>query len=158
MEQLAQWGAVVLRRARSTDLPAIVALLADDVLGSTREATGDQELTAYERAFDAIDADPAHLLVVAEADGRLVGTMQLSFVPGLASRGALRGQIEAVRVASWRRGDRLGSSMIDWAIRECRARGCAMVQLTSDKRRPDAHRFYERLGFAATHEGFKLPL
>lgn len=160
MDPLAELGTAVLRRARSTDVAAVVALLADDVLGATRETTdgGDADLADYRRSFDAIDGGPAHLLVVAETGGQIVGTMQLTFVPGLARRGALRGQIEGVRVASSHRGGQLGSSMIDWAVQECRAHGCAIVQLTSDKRRPDAHRFYERRGFVASHEGFKLEL
>ncbi|HKD89893.1 MAG TPA: GNAT family N-acetyltransferase, partial [Streptosporangiaceae bacterium] len=107
---------------------------------------------------EAIDADPAHTLVVAEQAGEIVGTMQLSFLPGLARRGALRAQIEAVRVAESNQGSGLGSAMIGWAIDEARRRGCALVQLTTDKSRRDAHRFYQRLGFVASHEGMKLAL
>ncbi|WP_211489742.1 GNAT family N-acetyltransferase [Georgenia thermotolerans] len=146
---------VVLRRARAADLPALVRLLADDQLGATRDG-GDLE--PYRRAFAAIDADPAQLLVVAEADGAVVGTLQLTVIPGLARRGALRAQVEAVRVSAARRGRGLGRAMIGWVIEEARRRGCALVQLTTDKRRTDAHRFYERLGFAASHEGMKLLL
>ncbi len=109
-------------------------------------------------AFRAIDADSAHLLVVATDVSRIVGTMQLSFLPGLARQGAWRAQIEAVRVAGDFRGRRLGRFMIEWAIDEARMRQCALVQLTSDKQRPDAHRFYAQLGFVASHEGFKLGL
>lgn len=146
-----------LRRASVDDVPAIVALLADDPLGSAREAA-DGELGPYLRAFEAVDADPAHLLLVAETDGRVIATMQLSFLPGLARRGGLRAQLEAVRVhADLRRGG-LGAAMVAWGIDEARRRGCALVQLTSDKRRPEAHRFYARLGFTASHEGFKLTL
>ena len=149
---------VDLRRAVVDDLPALAALLADDPLGGPREAQADDDLAPYRRAFAQLDADPAHLLVVA-VDGRdVVGTFQLSFLPGLARRGALRAQIEAVRVRADHRGRGLGAAMIGWAIEEARGRGCALVQLTTDKARPDAHRFYGRLGFVASHEGLKLPL
>ena len=148
-----------LRPARIDDVRAIVELLAADQLGATRDGADDDEgLDPYRRAFEAIDADPAHLLIVAESGGEIVATMQLSFLPGLARRGALRAQIEAVRVRADRRGSGLGGELMIWAIEEARRRGCALVQLTSDKRRTDAHRFYARLGFVASHEGFKLAL
>jgi len=150
---------VVLRRAARPDLPALVALLATDDLGSTRDgirSAADRD--AYERAFRAIDADPAQLLVVAESQERVVATLQLSFIPGLSRRGALRAQIEAVRVAPALRSQGLGQALFTWAIAEAGRRGCALVQLTTDKSRTDAHRFYERLGFVATHEGLKLDL
>jgi GNAT superfamily N-acetyltransferase len=138
---------------------AIVALIAADQLGATRDGVRDEaDLAAYTAAFRSIDADPAHVLVVAERDGQIVGTLQLSFLPGLARRGALRAQIEAVRVAQSERGSGLGAAMMEWAIDEARRRGCALVQLTSDKTRMDAHRFYARLGFVASHEGMKLAL
>jgi GNAT superfamily N-acetyltransferase len=157
MEDLATLdGGVTLRTALPADLPEVVALLAADQLGVHREATDD--LGPYRAAFDAITADPAHLLVVAVDAGRVIGTMQLSFIPGLARRGAWRAQIEAVRVHADVRGRGVGAQMIGWAIEESRRRGCALVQLTTDKRRTDAHRFYERLGFVASHEGMKLPL
>jgi GNAT superfamily N-acetyltransferase len=150
---------VVLRRAEAADVPAIVGLLAADQLGATRDGVNTAEdLAAYQQAFRAIDADPAHVLLVAQAGGQLAGTMQLSFIPGLARRGALRAQIEAVRVDESYRGRGLGAAMFGWAIEEARRRGCALVQLTTDKARPDAHRFYERLGFVASHEGMKLSL
>ncbi|MEO1334203.1 MAG: GNAT family N-acetyltransferase, partial [Myxococcota bacterium] len=98
------------------------------------------------------------LLAVAEDDGQLVGTLQISYLPGLSHRGAWRGQIEAVRIAKVTRGHGVGHAFVKWAIEQCRARGCMMVQLTSDKTRLDAHRFYERLGFVPSHTGFKLPL
>jgi GNAT superfamily N-acetyltransferase len=163
MDALAQLeldqGQVTLRAARRKDVPAIVALIAADQLGATRDGVRDQaDLAAYQSAFEAIDADPAHILVVAESAGQLVGTMQLSFLPGLARRGSLRAQIEAVRVADGTRGSGLGRAMMAWAIDEARRRGCALVQLTSDKSRGDAHRFYQRLGFVASHEGMKLAL
>jgi GNAT superfamily N-acetyltransferase len=150
---------VTLRRARADDVPALVTLIAADQLGATRDGVRDQaDLDAYERAFAAIDKDPAHILLVAEMDGDVVGTMQLSFLPGLARRGALRAQVEAVRVAESTRGSGLGAAMMEWAIDEARKRGCALVQLTSDKSRTDAHRFYQRLGFVSSHEGMKLKL
>lgn len=149
---------VVLREAVIGDVAAIVRLLADDQLGATREAVGAELPEAYREAFRAIDADPAHLLLVAAEASRIVGTMQLSFLPGLARRGAWRAQIEAVRIASDFRGRRLGRLMFEWVIKEARGRGCGLVQLTSDKQRADAHRFYEQLGFVASHEGFKLSL
>ena len=152
-------SAAIIRRAEERDVPAIVDLLAADQLGATRDGvrTAD-DLAAYQRAFHAIDADRAHLLVVAEADAEIVATLQLSFLPGLARRGALRAQIEAVRVRGDYRGRGLGEALITWAIHESRRQGCALVQLTSDKSRQAAHRFYERLGFVATHEGMKLAL
>ncbi|MDL5155215.1 GNAT family N-acetyltransferase [Actinomycetospora termitidis] len=120
---------------------------------------GTGDLADYERAFAAIDADPRHLLVVAtDRGGPVVGTLQLSFLPGLARRGAWRGQIEAVHVAASHRGLGLGGWMIRWAVDESRRRGCGLVQLTSAVERRDAHRFYERLGFTASHVGFKLTL
>jgi len=152
-------GPVILRTARRDDVESLVALLAADQLGATRDGVRDAaDMAAYAVAFDAIDADPAHLLVVAEVGGDLAGTMQLSFLPGLARRGAVRAQIEAVRVAARSRGSGLGSAMIGWAVAEARRRGCALIQLTTDKTRTDAHRFYSRLGFTASHEGMKLAL
>ena len=145
-----------LRRATRADLPGIVALLIDDPLGRARES--DTDIEPYERAFDAVDADPAHQLVVVERADAVIATLQLSLVPGLARCGMLRAQIEAVRVHPDHRGSGLGGDLIEWAVDEARARGCGLVQLTSAKQREDAHRFYERLGFVASHEGFKLAL
>ena len=151
--------AVALRRAIRPDLPALVALLAADDLGATRDGIrGQADRDAYERAFQAIDQDPAQLLLVAEVDGRVAGTLQLSFIPGLSRRGALRAQIESVRVAPTMRGRGLGEALFTWSIAEARRRGCALVQLSTDKTRTDAHRFYDRLGFTASHEGLKLDL
>ncbi|HEY6745515.1 MAG TPA: GNAT family N-acetyltransferase [Mycobacteriales bacterium] len=151
---------LVLREAVRADVPALVSLLAQDQLGARRDGiAGAADLRAYEAAFEEIDRDPAHLLVVAETPaGAVAGTMQLSVLPGLARRGSRRAQIEAVRVAESHRGQGLGSAMIRWALAEAGRRGCALVQLTTDKRRADAHRFYERLGFVASHEGMKLRL
>jgi ribosomal protein S18 acetylase RimI-like enzyme len=146
---------LTFRAATAADLPAIVALIADDGLGRGREKPGlplDQRYTA---AFEAVERDPNQLLAVAERAGVVVGTLQLTFIPGVSRLGAWRGQIEAVRIAASERGSGLGQQMMQWAITECRARGCSLVQLTSDKSRDGAHRFYERLGFVASHEGFK---
>ena len=146
---------VIFRNARREDLPAIVALLADDVLGASREAAADE---AYQEAFEQVQSDPRSRLIVAEAGGQVAGTLQLSMLPGLSRHGMLRAQIEAVRVAASHRGQGLGQVMIKWAIGQARENGCGLVQLTSDKRRHDAIRFYESLGFTASHEGLKLPL
>jgi GNAT superfamily N-acetyltransferase len=148
----------IFRPAQRADVPAIVALLADDPIGAGRETLTEDVDAAYWRAFDAIDADPRNTLVVADLDGEVVATMQLTFVPSLTRRGGERAEIEGVRVAASQRGAGLGRRMIGWAVDEARARGCALVQLTTDKRRADAHRFYESLGFTATHEGMKLIL
>ena len=149
---------LVIRDAGLADLPAIVALLADDDKGRTRETTGDALDAGYGMAFAAIDADPNQRLLVAELDGAIVGTFQLSFLPGLSYRGAWRGQIEAARIAGNLRGEGLGREMILWAIDRCRERGCRIVQLTTHKSRERAHIFYERLGFEPSHVGMKLHL
>ena len=146
----------MIRRATAHDVPAIVALLADDEIGATREPPGDLE--PYQAAFKALDADPNQRLVVAELDGRVVGCLQLTVIPGLSRRGSTRAIIEGVRVASSERGGGLGTTIIQWAIDEARRLGVDLLQLTSDRARADAHRFYERLGFEATHLGFKLQL
>lgn len=145
-----------MRRATPADIPAIVRMLADDQLGATRESVDD--LAPYEVALAAIDADPSQLLMACEMDGAVVGTMQLTVIPGLSHKGASRMLIEAVRVHRDARGSGLGSAMIRWAIAHARERGCRMVQLTTDKTRADAHRFYEHLGFEATHVGYTLTL
>jgi GNAT superfamily N-acetyltransferase len=154
-----QSSAVVLREAVLDEVPAIVELLADDQLGANRDgAATEAELQPYLRAFEALDGDPAHLLLVVADPDQVVATMQLSFIPGLARQGALRAQIEGVRVRQDYRSRGLGAAMFQWAIKESGRRGCALVQLTTDKSRTDAHRFYERLGFIASHEGLKLAL
>ncbi|MGW9166978.1 GNAT family N-acetyltransferase [Agromyces sp. NPDC055658] len=146
-----------LRRATRHDLPALVAMTAADSLRRDDDSSDPERFARYERGFEAIDADPANTLVaVDDAAGRFVGTMQLTIIPGISRGGAFRMQIEAVRVADDLRGRGVGSAMISWAVDEARASGVALVQLTSDARRVDAHRFYERLGFAASHVGFKL--
>jgi len=147
---------IVFRRAREADLPAIIAMLADDELGKLREDTSLPLADGYLRAFKAIDADPNQYLAVATKGDEIVGTLQLTFIAGLSRKGALRGQIEAVRVASGHRSEGIGQKMFEWAIAECRTRGCILVQLTTDRDRIDAHRFYDRLGFEASHLGYKL--
>jgi len=147
---------VIFREATRHDLPAIIALLADDVLGKARDFTVVDE--AYERAFADIDADSRNHLIVADDGGEIVACMQITYIPGLGRHGSERSQIEAVRVRSDRRGHGVGRDMMVWAIEKARQRGCAMMQLTTDKSRLDAHRFYTRLGFVASHEGMKLPL
>ncbi len=149
---------VAIRRAQADDLPAIVSLLADDPLGATRENPSLPLDQRYVQAFAAIDADPNQFLAVAVDASGIVGTLQLTFLPGLSRLGSWRGQIEAVRVAEYKRGAGLGEHLLQWAISECRKRGCSLVQLTTDKGRTDAHRFYERLGFTASHLGYKLAL
>ncbi len=149
---------MIFRRATIKDLPTILALLADDPLGRNREAADGVVTDDYRAAFEAIDADPNQFLAVAEDESGIIGTLQLSFIPGLSRKGSWRGQIEAVRIAGHRRSEGLGGKMIERAIEECRARGCKLVQLTTDKARPDAHRFYEKLGFVASHVGYKLAL
>ncbi|MGW4396736.1 N-acetyltransferase family protein [Amycolatopsis nivea] len=147
---------MTVRRARADDVEAIVQMLADDQLGATRDSPADLE--PYLQAFKTIDADQHQLLVVATSDDRPIATLQLTIIPGLARRGALRGQIEAVRVHRDHRSSGTGAQLVQWAIDESRRRGCNLVQLTSDTTRTAAHRFYERLGFVASHTGFKLHL
>ncbi|WP_166352122.1 GNAT family N-acetyltransferase [Phytoactinopolyspora limicola] len=131
-------------------------MLADDELGAQREAPDRPE--PYLRAFEAIEADPHQLLVVAERAGVIVGTLQLTLIPGLSHQGGWRAQVEGVRVHATERGTGLGRLMIDWAVQEARGHGARMIQLTTDASRTRAHRFYEQLGFRPTHVGFKLPL
>jgi GNAT superfamily N-acetyltransferase len=151
-------ASVRIRTATREDVPSIVRMLADDPLGATREKYADPLPEPYWDAFAAIDADPNQLLIVADVDGAVVGVLQLTFIPGLTRLGMWRAQIEGVRIDSAVRGQRLGETLATWAIDEAKRRGCKLVQLTTDKGRPDAHRFYERLGFVASHEGMKLAL
>ncbi|MFK0233633.1 GNAT family N-acetyltransferase [Streptomyces vinaceus] len=145
-----------IRPATEADLPAIVAMLGDDPLGATRESPDD--LTPYLAAFKRLADDPHQRVVVAVRDNRVVGTLQLTIVPGLSRKGATRSIIEGVRVHADERGSGLGTRFVRWAIEESRRENCQLVQLTSDVTRTDAHRFYERLGFTASHVGFKLSL
>lgn len=151
-------NALVFRRAEKEDLPTIVRLLADDDFVQGREDSRDPLPIEYYRSFAAIDSNPNDNLVVAELAGAVVGTLQLTFLSCLANRGGWRAQIEGVRIDSTRRRSGFGEQLICWAIDRARERGCRLVQLTSNKRRRDALRFYEKLGFQPTHEGLKLTL
>ncbi|MBP5856726.1 GNAT family N-acetyltransferase [Marivibrio halodurans] len=143
---------MTIRDARAEDLDAIVRLLAEDSLGAVPEEPGAD---SYRRAFAAIEESPDNRLLVAEHDGAVVGTFQLTFIPNLSLHGGPRAQIEAVRVASALRGRGIGEAMMRWAIERAGEAGCVLVQLTSNARRADARRFYERVGFVASHVGFK---
>ncbi|MEV1079808.1 GNAT family N-acetyltransferase [Streptomyces sp. NPDC050211] len=149
-------GDLEIRPATKDDVPAIVAMLADDPLGAQRESPDD--LTPYLTALERLSADPNQHVVVAVRESRIVGTLQLTIIPGLSRKGATRSIIEAVRIHADERGGGLGTQLIEWAADESRRQDCQLVQLTSDASRTDAHRFYERLGFEASHVGFKLVL
>ena len=154
-------GGVVMpafRAAERGDLAAIIGLLADDPLGKYREAAEKPLERRYLEAFAAISADPRQVLAVGVVGGEVVGCLQITVIPGLSRFGESRGQIEGVRVTSRHRGQGIGGAMMRWAVEECRARGCGVVQLTTDKRRVEAQRFYRGLGFEASHEGMKLAL
>ena len=156
-------AALTIRRAMPADLPAVVAMLADDRLGEAREDASEPLHPGYRAAFDTINASPNDALYVAEAGGAeaggaLVGCFQLTFLPGLSQRGAWRGQIEGVRVSAGSRGTGLGGQMIGWAVERCREKGCRVVQLTTNAVRTDAQRFYRSLGFKGSHVGMKLDL
>jgi GNAT superfamily N-acetyltransferase len=146
------------RPAQAQDLGSLISMLADDPLGARREQPGSPPAQAYVQAFNHIDEDPNQELVVAEHAGNLIGMLQLTFIPYLTHQGSWRCLIEGVRVHRDHRGQGVGQQFFEWAINRARERGCAMVQLTSDKQRPDAIRFYQQLGFVASHEGFKLSL
>ena len=149
---------LTIEQAQRSDVPDIVALLADDFLGAGRERTGDDALQVYLAAFDAIDRDPNNTLYVARDSGLTVGCFQLTFVPGLSFGGRPRAQIESVRTLTSRRGQGIGQTMMAFAVARAREHGCCLVQLSTHKQRSDAHRFYERIGFVASHEGMKLAL
>ncbi|WP_425954562.1 GNAT family N-acetyltransferase [Xylanimonas sp. McL0601] len=146
---------VTFRQARRADLARIVALIADDAVAAGRTGTFGP---AHVAGFEAIEASPNDELVVAELDGEVVGVMQLTFIPGIARNGATRLHVEAVRVDARLRGQGVGRRLMEHAHARGRERGCALAQLTSDKQRPEAHRFYRSLGYAQSHEGFKLAL
>ncbi|MBZ3907632.1 MULTISPECIES: GNAT family N-acetyltransferase [Streptomyces] len=149
-------GDLEIRPATEDDIPEIVAMLADDPLGAQRESP--DELTPYFTALERLTGDPHQHVMVAVRAGRVVGTLQLTIIPGLSRRGSTRSIIEGVRIHADERGGGLGTRLIEWAVDASRSQGCQLVQLTSDVTRTDAHRFYERLGFEATHVGFKMPL
>ena len=146
------------RTARPDDLPFIIGLIIEDSVVVTEDRAEDAMDEDYRAALAAIDADPNEEMWIVERDGIAVGCFQLSFLPGLMRRGMWRGQIEVVHVSADARNLGIGSEMMRWALARCREKGCGMVQLTSNKKRTDAHRFYERLGFARSHEGFKYYL
>lgn len=149
-------SSLLFKEAQQSDLATIIQLLSDDKLGSARENTQDTSL--YLTAFNAIQTQSGNSIIVAVAQEQIVGVFQLTFVPGLSRNGMLRAQIEAVRVNQQYRGQGIGKALIQHALKLAKKAGCGMVQLTSDKQRTDALRFYENLGFTASHEGFKLLL
>lgn len=146
---------VTFRPATRADVASVIALLQDDSLGAAREGAG---IDRYLEAFDAMQAEAGNTLIVGKVDGAVVATYQLTLITGLSLRAARRAQIESVRVASHMRGQRIGEAMIVDAESRARAAGCALLQLTMNTTRKDAHRFYERLGFTASHVGFKRDL
>jgi GNAT superfamily N-acetyltransferase len=154
-ERLAQLTA---RRAERRDLPAMLALIADDVMGKNRDTSAGDADPDYSTAFEVLANDPNQFLLVGELAGETIAMLQITYIPGLSRRGALRANIEVVRVKSTLRGQGIGSWLMHEAIDLARERGCALVQLTSDRQRVEAHAFYERLGFAPSHTGFKLKL
>ncbi|MEM9224319.1 MAG: GNAT family N-acetyltransferase [Pseudomonadota bacterium] len=147
---------LTFRTARRDDLPQIVRMLADDILGAGREVVSDPPAQEYFAAFEAVDKNPNDFLVVAELNGDLVGCAQLTILHGLSRKGMKRGHIEAVRVASGHRGGGIGEALIKELVRLARAADCGLVQLTSSVERDRAVAFYERLGFRVTHKGMKL--
>jgi len=151
---------ITFRTATKDDLGAIVSLLSDDELAENREKPvgGDGVAEEYARAFAAMEGEHYNRMLLAEADGRIVGALQLVFVPGLSRRGATRAIVESVRVVSDLRGRNVGTAIMKEAIRRAKDAGCALVQLTSDNRRSRAHLFYRRLGFEQSHFGFKKEL
>ena len=146
------------RNATPDDLAFIVRLIVGDSVGTSADDPRDVQAPAYTDALAAIDADPNQMLLIAELSGEPVGTFQLTFIPGIVARGMWRGLIESVHVAPEFRNQGIGGRMMEHAVSLCRQKGCGLVQLTSNKARSDAHRFYGRLGFTPSHEGFKLTL
>lgn len=149
---------LIFREANETDLPELVKMLANDQLGKTREDFSTPIHTSYIEVLKRISADPNNELMVVESDNKIIGMLQITFIPYLTHKGSWRCLIEGVRVHEDYRGKGLGSQFVEWAIDRARQKGCKIVQLTSNKQRQDAIRFYNRLGFEATHEGFKLNL
>ncbi|MDN5285900.1 MAG: family acetyltransferase [Mucilaginibacter sp.] len=149
---------LTFRLATKKDLPEIIAMLADDTLGIGREKPGAIISDKYIRAFEKIQADPNQELTIVEINGDKVATFQMTFIQYLTYKGGLRAQIEAVRISSKYRGQGIGAWVFEYAINRAKEKGCHLIQLTSDKKRPDAIRFYESMGFQSTHEGMKLKL
>ena len=147
---------VSIRPARREDVAAIVAMLADDRLGSARERVEDPLPASYYEAFARVERDQNIQLVVAESEGRVVGCLQLAILPGLSSQGGLRGLLEDVRVASDCRSRGIGEKLVQWAVTEAKARSCNLVELLTHQTRTDAQRFYKRLGFTASHVGMTV--
>ncbi len=145
-----------IRKATISDLWQIVALLADDPLGNQREMLQDPLPEKYVKAFEHISEDGNQELMVLEENEEVIGTFQLTFIPYLTYQGGIRAQIEAVRIKSSRRGEGLGEKAFRWAIEKAKKRGAHLLQLTTDKQRPEALNFYEKLGFIASHEGMKM--
>ena len=151
-------SSLTFRAARETDLTELVRMLSDDALGARREVFSQPVASGYSQAVAAIDADPNNELIVAELGGTVVGMLQLTFIPYLTYQGRWRALIEGVRVSSSVRSRGIGGALIQWAVDRARSRDCVMVQLTTDRTRDEALRFYERLGFVASHHGMKLHL
>jgi GNAT superfamily N-acetyltransferase len=151
-------SAITFRKATKDDVPAVVAMLADDDIGESREKAGASIPQEYLDAFDAMSSVQGNFILLAEMDGAIVGSLQLVFIPSLSRGGSKRALIEAVRIVSPLRGQNIGTALMRKAIEESRAAGCSVVQLTSDRRRSRAHLFYRRLGFEQSHIGFKLEL
>ncbi|SFN61371.1 N-acetylglutamate synthase, GNAT family [Bradyrhizobium sp. Ghvi] len=147
---------VSIRRARREDVPAIVAMLADDHLGRGRERLEDPLPAAYYQAFERVERDSNLTLVVAESEGRVVGCLQLAVLAGISSQGGIRGLLEDVRVASDCRSRGIGERLVQWAVAEAKSRGCNLVELLTHQTRTDAQRFYKRLGFTASHVGMTV--
>lgn len=149
---------LIFRKADRADVPEIVRLLTEDELGSSREQYSEIIPDSYYAAFDRINADKNNCLVTIELDGKIIGTLQLTFTTYMTYQGGRRAQIEGVRIDKDVRGKGIGQAMIEWAINKAREEGCHLIQLTTDKKRPDALKFYERIGFIASHEGLKYHL
>ena len=149
---------LAFREATSKDLPVIIKMLASDPLGAKREHVSEPLREGYLTAFNAIDADPNNELVVACSAEQVIGVLQLTFVPYLTYEGSWRALVEGVRVAEAYRSQGVGRQLFEWAIARAKARGCRVVQLTTDKARPEALHFYEKMGFRASHKGMKLHL
>lgn len=149
---------ILFRLAKRKDLPAIVHMLAEDDLGAQRERFETPLPRTYYEAFEAIEGDPNHELIVAEVAGEVIGTLHLMFLPSISYQGGMRAQVESVRVVERLRGQSIGAEMMKWGFERARQRGCHLMQLTSHKSREDAHRFYERLGFTKSHIGMKINL
>ncbi|RKH23210.1 GNAT family N-acetyltransferase [Corallococcus praedator] len=149
---------ITFRLATDADLPVILALLADDAIARSRTGYFEEPVPAVRAAFDDITADPNNELIVGVREGEVIATLQLTYIPGLSRGGMRRALVEAVRVRSDLRGQRIGERLMQDAVERARARGCGLMQLTTDKRRLEAHRFYARLGFEASHEGMKRSL